>query len=770
MVLNPAILREKLASVPVVKAGLSLMTGTVLTSALGLVFWILAARLYDTSQFGLNTTAIYTMTMLADVACLGLRMGVVRYLPRAGKRTVKTIIWSYGLVFLASAATAAVFLAGLNWWAPRLLELRSSLLLFAFFVVSTSFWALFMLQDGVLVGLRKAPWVPAENTLFGILKIVLLFPLASLSPTLGIFWAWTLPVFPIVFGISAMIAKLAPKHATKTSTVASGEPEAELKLREIMSFSLADWVSSVARLAALGVIPLMVLATLDDTATAYFQAAWLIGFTVFALSLNVAYALLAENSYERDKARRNSMQAVALGLALTVPIVVVGGLGAPWLLQIYGADFAANSTWTLRLLLLAALPNVIYQIYVGRLRSESKMAAVVASETVLSITVVGLAWVLLPRFGIEGVGLAWLAGLLLMAVFAAASESQWWWASRLDTRLVRRAGSMVRRLRGARPARGLDVRLSGAIAAAGDTATTVRWAPGDDDFQTAVVTLADGRGLQFDFARSATGAAELERLDMSIARLHGDPRLAAIHDLLPQLEARQRTEGQEYLAWLDPVGPTALEIVETDEHAGQICQAALAKLSPLHEMTAITVTVDEDMVERWIQDPLARLATTGRASAGNVTRLRCSLIDAFSGVTLDIGHIHGGLCLESTVMDSRTGSMEVIGFANWGRTAAGMPTAIDRAMLTLSDLSFQRGDELGDVVRDVLVDPEPFERHPVMANPTAGLPSQALVLLAWLHFVGKPSPQQTVAGEAFWLARNAQPVLASLNGLVGSPS
>ncbi|MGI9595238.1 MAG: lipopolysaccharide biosynthesis protein, partial [Acidimicrobiales bacterium] len=527
-----AAIQDRLASVPVVKSGLSLMTGTMVTSGLGLIFWILAANLYDPADFGVSTTAVYTMMMLADVACLGLRTGLVRFLPRSGNRTGRTILWGYGLVASASTITAAVFLLGLQLWAPDLVELRNSGLLFIFFVAATAFWALFMLEDAVLVGLRKATWVPIENSLFGVLKILLLFPLAKLSPTLGIFWAWTLPVFPIVIGINVFLARFARTQEPVGED--RSKPPARSLLRDIMSFSLADWFAAVARLAALGVIPLMVLAQLDTTEAGYFQASWLIAFTIFALSSNAAYALLAETSYEQAKLHENSIHAGVLSLVLTAPIIAIGVIGAPLLLRIYGTDYAENSATVLRILLIAAVPNIVHQIFIGRLRSQGRMGAVVFFETLLSALVVTLAWFLLPRYGIDGVGYAWLVGLMAMAAYAAASESLWWWAARIDTRFVRRAGSAFRWLSLGRPARGMDTRLDDALATIDDAGSEVSWLHGDDGGRTAIIDLTDDRQLVIDFARSTQGAGELCRRRKASEQLGGENRLAEIHPLLPE--------------------------------------------------------------------------------------------------------------------------------------------------------------------------------------------------------------------------------------------
>ena len=451
-------LRAGLA-VPVIRSGLSLMTGTVLTSGLGLIFWIVAANLYDAADFGVATTSIYTMMMLADVASLGLRSGLVRYLPLAGRASGPTIVWGYGLAAASAGLTGLGFLVGLDWWAPGLAELSRTSLSFAFFALATACWALFNLQDAVLVARRRAPWVPIENGLFGLAKIALLFPMAALSPRLGIFWAWTIPVFPIVVVVNVLIARTlraesaarpapnaGPDRPAPAESIAAesiqGEPVVAEPavadplavdppvvgppLRAMLGFSLADWLSSLARLVSLVVVPLMVLAAEGDVRAGHFQAAWIIGFTVFTLSLNAAHALLAENSHEQHQERRNSVQAGLLSLALTAPITVVGVLAAPLVLLVYGPGFADNSSNLLRLLLLAALPNVVYQIHIGRLRSQGRMGAVIGYETALSASVVLVSWLLLPDLGIAGVGVAWLVGLTVLAGAALVRERATW--------------------------------------------------------------------------------------------------------------------------------------------------------------------------------------------------------------------------------------------------------------------------------------------------------------------------------------------------------
>ncbi len=795
MILQPAALREKLASVPVIKSALSLMTGTMVTSALGLLFWILAANLYDPADFGVSTTAIYTMIMLADVSCLGLRTGLVRYIPKAGSATGRTIVWGYALVLAASSLTAGVFLVGLNIWAPDLTELRNSVLLFIFFVASTAFWALFMLQDAVLVGLRRAPWVPIENTLFGVLKIALLVPFAAWSPTLGIFWAWTLPVFPIVVGINVLMAGVARNRAddvldgatvrparvaaagqTVRARLAASFRQTKALLRDIITFSLADWLSALARLVALGAIPLMVLAQTDKDQAGYFQAAWLIAFTIMSLSANAAYALLAESSYDQAKLHRNSLQAAMLSLGLTVPVMIVGLIGAPYLLWIYGSDYADNSSTVLRILLVAAVPNVLHQLYIGRLRVQGRLGGVIFFETLLAVIAVGLSWLFIPRYGIDGVGIAWLVGLTLLGGYALIAESTWWWASRLDTGVVRRIGSGVRRARSGRPARGMSERLDEVLSVAAPNATEVIWLPADEHGQTALVDTEPGRQLEVAFARSAEGVERLTRERSVIDTIRADSALAGLLPMLPEPVGLGQRLRLEFSAYRRTSGTSVAELVNNERiGVGEACWSILRAMEPLRA-AARPVTVTEATLATWIDGPIANLMSEGRASNSQVGRLRHRLEEGFVGATVSIGRIHGDLVMANAAAAPSAHGPEIVGFRRWERSRE-MPSVIDAAVLALTAMTDERSAEpggaveLGDVVVELLADSRSFDEHPALvgAGPQPGVPSTAVILLAWLYLVGRPNPVDgPVVSDVFWLARNAQPVLAQLNNGAGA--
>ena len=371
---------------PLIQSGLSLVMSSVIASALGFLFWLLAARQYESADLGVGSAVITAMILLADVSHLGLRTGLVRFVPTAGADTRALIARSYGLSMAVAGVGALVFVAGLGLWMPELAVLRSwgfGL----FFVVATMCWVVFQLEDSVMLALRLAHWVPVENGVFGALKIVLLFPLAGLagrSVQLGVYLAWSLPVFAVVAVVTFAIASALNRidavqpveGGVRRRTGLRGLTAMQLPMRQVLSYSLVDWAATVSRSAVIGVLPMLVLASRGGSVAAYWSIAWTIAFSVYMLSANVGDALLAEASYDQDNVDRHTLHSGLLSMAVSAPVVVVAIVAAPWVLLAFGREYADGASTALRLLLLGSIPNVVTRTYVGRLRAEGRMAAV----------------------------------------------------------------------------------------------------------------------------------------------------------------------------------------------------------------------------------------------------------------------------------------------------------------------------------------------------------------------------------------------------------
>jgi hypothetical protein len=100
-------------------------------------------------------------------------------------------------------------------------------------------------------------------------------------------------------------------------------------------------------------------------------------------------------------------------------------VGAPYILRVFGADYAQHATGLLRLLALAAIPNLVTEtaVYAARARQRTSVAAIILGS--ISIGMLSLAAILLPYLGIVAVGIACLAAESVVAVVLLCRPT-WW--------------------------------------------------------------------------------------------------------------------------------------------------------------------------------------------------------------------------------------------------------------------------------------------------------------------------------------------------------
>src|SRR5256885_2892880 len=78
--------------VPMYREGYALVLSSGLSSLLGFVYWIVAARSYSPDVVGLNSAVISAMMFLAGMSQLNLASASIRFLPAAGARTRRFLV------------------------------------------------------------------------------------------------------------------------------------------------------------------------------------------------------------------------------------------------------------------------------------------------------------------------------------------------------------------------------------------------------------------------------------------------------------------------------------------------------------------------------------------------------------------------------------------------------------------------------------------------------------------------------------------------------
>jgi O-antigen/teichoic acid export membrane protein len=387
------------------------MVTTALNAALGLGFWIAAARLYPADVVGLGAGAISAMQLVALTGWVGMQYVLLRYMPVAGGGRRRLLAMAYACSAGVALVVGTVFVLAL---ADRFdvgfitRDLGSSL----GFLGAVCAWVVFSLQDAALVGLRRAVLVPLENALYGAVKLGMLVALASTDSPWSLFVAWTVPAAVLALGINFVLFR-----RLLTADESRGDSPSKPALAR---FAVGQ--HAVAVMAALPdyLVPLLIIGLLSDKDNAYYYAAWTIGFSARLLAVNMANALTVEGAYDRQAIRRLTRTVSKLSAAVLVPVVVVMLVATEQILSLFGARYGGEAAGVLRYFALSLIPFTLvsFVVAIERVRERVRGALVIISAG--TITTLALDVGLLAEGGIEIAGIAWLAGQVVSAIVALA--------------------------------------------------------------------------------------------------------------------------------------------------------------------------------------------------------------------------------------------------------------------------------------------------------------------------------------------------------------
>lgn len=409
---------------PLRRSADALIIGTGITSALGLVFWALAARWLSASAVGVGAALMSTVMLLANFSTLGMRNGLLRFLPAAGTGTARLILSCYVCCGGAAMLAAGIFLVGQPLWADKLGFLRENPLTILAFVVGIAVWVVFVLQDQVLIGLRRTGWVPLQNGVSSVMKIALL-PLVAGTAFWAVFAASILPAVLAVVVITALVLRYSRQAAALDS-----RPNAELRvpLSKVIRFAAADHFATLLWFATADVLTLIVLHVSGTEASAYWYMANTIGYSLYLVTSNVSSALIAESVHDPQQATAHARKALAHSAQLVVPAAILGILLSPFVLRLMGAQYEENATPTLQLILASAIPQLVVGVSVSTARVRGHMRTVVGVYVFSAAMIWGGSVFALPIWGLTGIGVVILLNQCLVALFLLAAGRTGLWA------------------------------------------------------------------------------------------------------------------------------------------------------------------------------------------------------------------------------------------------------------------------------------------------------------------------------------------------------
>ncbi len=392
----------------------SVVGTTASTSALGFMYWWLAARLFMPAAVGLAGATVSAMTLLGTVGMLGFGTLLIGELPnRPGKEfsLIGTLLVVSGL-----AGTVLGLLFALI--APHLSEnfhpLTANAINIALFALGVGIASAAQVLDQALIGLLRGSLQFWRNTFFAIAKLALLFVVARwLAATTGltIYATWA-----IGNGISLVV--LIGLALLKRGQFRSYRPEWVI-MRQLGPAALKHHGLNLALQGASFALPIMVTGILSAEANAYFYTAWMVVGFVFVVPLALTTALYAVGT--RSPAALAHKLRFTLGLAMAGGILanVVLFFVANPLLSIFRPEYGVHAATTLRILGLAVFPIIVKDHYVAIHRIYGRVTKAALFVAIGGLFELAMATIGARLGGLSGLAVAWVVAGCVQAVLLA---------------------------------------------------------------------------------------------------------------------------------------------------------------------------------------------------------------------------------------------------------------------------------------------------------------------------------------------------------------
>lgn len=380
----------------------AIIINTVLSTFYGMIFWIIAARLMTATDIGYATAIISVATMIIYLSRFGLDTGLVRYLPGSNN---KSSMYNTMLIttLLLAIGISIVYVLGIDFFSSSL-SFLSNTWLAAIFLCYVAFASINMSQNSAITALRRADLLLIQNSVLGI-RILMLFFFTALGLT-GILLSFSLAYVAafLVGGIILFKNDIIIFSGIQLSSI-----------REFFKYSFGNYLAGIFLSAPITLLPLVIINDLGADQNAYFYIAYSITSFLFAIPNAVSMSLFIEGSYERPL-KDNTIKSIKLILMLLVPSIIIVILFGSTILSLFNTEYATQSIDVLKLLAISSFFTILPTIYLSIKKIEKDLKKITLLSFAQSSIIIIIAYLLLPKYGITGIGYAWIIAGIIMSI------------------------------------------------------------------------------------------------------------------------------------------------------------------------------------------------------------------------------------------------------------------------------------------------------------------------------------------------------------------
>ena len=395
---------------PLYKNSIFIVLSRVSNVACGFFFWMLAARLYSTEDVGVATALISSIGLVLLFSRFGFDVSLIRFLPNNNRRKV----FSTCLVIttISSLIVGIIYILCIGIFSPELAFLKDwkYALIFLIIALINSVTAI---TGSTFIAMRESSYYFLQN-LFMAARIPFLIPLAFIG-SFGILGAE---------GFAFLIASLFAVLSLKKSIGFDLKGHKEF-VRESFKFSSGNYISSIFLSVPTLVLPIIIVSLLGGAEAAKYYIAFAIGNLVLIVPDALSTSLFVEGSHG-ESLKKNVFKAGLAIYAFLVPAVIFLYFFGGFLLGLFGKEYV-EALQLLRILALSSFLVAIYSLFIPIQNIRLKVASIIKINLVRFLLLLGLCYLFILKYGIIGVGYAWMItyAILAIVIVGVAKKEKW---------------------------------------------------------------------------------------------------------------------------------------------------------------------------------------------------------------------------------------------------------------------------------------------------------------------------------------------------------
>jgi O-antigen/teichoic acid export membrane protein len=393
----------------------SVIGSNLVTAALGMVFWILAARGLARASLGTSMTATTAMMFLGVFGCMGLGQLLISELPRTPTDQRRELfVVACGVATLLGAVLGSVFGAVAAATGEVWVPLRAPGAAWWWFVLGAGLTSLSIVLDSAMLVVGNPTMQVWRNTVASGWKLAVLavaLPLSAVDITLSLA-AWTTGLF--VGNVMALRAAIRWMPGRRTVPLR----RATAVIRRQALFAVSHQGLNLALTVSWVMMPLLISWVVTPEENGVFGTVRLPAAQIAVLPYALAMALFAASAGSGlDPERSRRVLLTSLGASLVLYLLTY--VAAYYLLWLFGRGYAVEGVSYLRVMALGGPLLVFKDQFIAHSRVQRKVGSIIPLVLVSAVLEVSLAVAGALRWHLMGAICGWLLALLVQAVYIA---------------------------------------------------------------------------------------------------------------------------------------------------------------------------------------------------------------------------------------------------------------------------------------------------------------------------------------------------------------